>query len=413
MVNRETGLRINGDRLNGSIEALATIGKLDNGGVARLAYSVEDIQGRNRVETWMREAGMSVRTDAAANLIGRYPGKRGDLGAIATGSHLDTVPSGGRYDGALGVLAGLEVVRTLNEQNLQLEHPIDVIVFTDEEGSMLGAKAMSGRAILDPKHYLIANGEDIQACLERLGGDWTQIQLGQRSDREVAAFIELHVEQGPVLEAAGVEIGIVEGIVGQRRFKITVEGRSGHAGTMPMSLRADALVAAAKVVLAVNEIGNAEGGQQVATVGWIQVAPNAVNAIPGRVELSLDLRDLSNQHLDKLLARLRQELEAIAASTGTKIDMELFLRNEPVLATQAIQKTIAGVCDRLGLSYLHLPSRASHDAQEMATFTQMGMIFVPSKSGVSHAQTEYTTPQECVRGANILLQTLLELDRKL
>lgn len=404
-----TKLLINGDRLNQSIARLAQIGKLPEGGVKRIAYSQEDIASRNLVQAWMKQAEMTVRIDAAGNIIGQYPGRYTDAPALATGSHIDTVPCGGHYDGAYGVLAGIEICRVLQENQILLDHPVEVIIFTDEEGSMIGSKAMAGRVINDPDYYLRPDGTDIFSCLEKIGGNWHNIAQARRNRGTLAAFVELHVEQGPVLESMGKQIGVVEGIVGQRRFNITVKGSANHAGTTPMHMRKDALVAAAKVVLAVNQIGNVPG-QQVATVGKMQLQPNAANVIPGWVEMSLDIRDLSSLHIDSLLNQLRSHLEKIAIETDTQIRLNPSLQNEPALAEPYLQQAIAQVCGNLQLSYTHLPSRASHDAQELAQVTDMGMIFVPSESGISHSAHEYTSPEQCIHGANVLLQTFLYLD---
>ncbi|MEL6581443.1 MAG: Zn-dependent hydrolase [Cyanobacteria bacterium J06621_12] len=401
-------LLVNGDRLNQSIASLASIGQLPNGGVKRIAYSKEDIEARNFVQQWMKDLEMEIAIDAAGNIIGKYLGKNPLASAIATGSHIDTVPCGGHYDGAYGVLAGLEVVRVLKENQIKLERPIEVIVFTDEEGSMIGSKAISGRVVGDPEYYRRPDGTDIQTCLAKIGGDWHRLSQARRSTGDVSAFVELHVEQGPVLESMQKQIGVVEGIVGQRRFQITVKGSANHAGTTPMSLRCDALVAASQVVLAVNQIGNTPG-QQVATVGKMEVKPNAANVVPGWVEMSLDIRDLSSLHIDSLLSQLRTHLEEIAVATNTQIRLNPCLHNEPALAEPYIQKAIALSCEQLNLSYTYLPSRASHDAQEMAQLADMGMIFVPSEMGVSHDASEYTSPEQCVQGANILLQTLIRL----
>lgn len=405
-----TQLLVNGDRLNNSIASLAQIGKLDNGGVKRIAYSKEDIEARNKVQQWMKELQMQVRVDAAGNIIGTYPGKYPEAPALGTGSHIDTVPCGGHYDGAYGVLAGLEVVRVLHENQIELDRSVEVIVFTDEEGTMIGSKGISGSVINDPNYYRRPDGTDIQTCLARIGGNWDKITQAQRSASEIAAFVELHVEQGPVLESMHKQIGVIEGIVGQRRFKITVRGSANHAGTTPMQMRCDALVAAARVILAVNRIGNTPG-QQVATVGKMKVLPNAANVVPGWVEMSLDIRDLSNLHIESLLEQLSNHLSEIAVNTNTQIRLHQSLYNEPALAETYIQNAIALSCKNLNLSYTHLPSRASHDAQEMAKITDMGMIFVPSKLGVSHDADEYTSPEQCTQGANVLLQTLLQLDR--
>ena len=401
-------LLINGDRLNQSIASLAQIGQLPNGGVKRIAYSKEDLKARNLVRQWMRELEMEVRIDAAGNIIGKYPGKNSSASAIATGSHIDTVPCGGHYDGAYGVLAGLEVVKVLKKNQITLDRPIEVIVFTDEEGSMIGSKAMSGRVIPDPEYYRRPDGTDIQTCLATIGGDWHKLTQARRSAKDISAFVELHVEQGPVLESMQKQIGVVEGIVGQRRFNITVKGSANHAGTTPMSMRRDALVAASQVVLAVNQIGLTPG-QQVATVGKMEVLPNAANVVPGWVEMSLDIRDLSSLHIDSLLEQLRAHLEEIAVATNTQIRLNPCLHNEPALSEPYIQKAIALSGENLNLSYTYLPSRASHDAQEMAQITNMGMIFVPSTLGVSHDANEYTSPEQCIQGANVLLQTLTKL----
>ena len=257
------------------------------------------------------------------------------------------------------------------------DRSFEVIVFTDEEGSMIGSKAISGRVIDDANYYRRPDGTEIFSCLEKVGGNWHELDKAKRSSRDIAVFVELHLEQGPILESMGKQIGVVEGIVGQRRFSITVKGSANHAGTTPMHMRKDALVAAAKVILAVNQIGNTPG-QQVATVGKMQLLPNAANVVPGWVDMSLDIRDLSSLHSDSLLAQLRLHLEEIAVETNTQIRLHPALNNEPALAEPYIQQAIARVCEDLQLSYTHLPSRASHDAQELAQITDMGMIFVPS-----------------------------------
>jgi len=404
-------LSVNGDRLNRSLAQLAEIGKLPNGGVSRVAFTTEDLLARQLVQSWMIEAGMTVRTDAAGNIIGKYAGRREGAAALATGSHIDTVPVAGRYDGCLGVLAGIEVVRLLNNNHLRLDHPIEVIVFTDEECTVLGCKAMAGDVVNEPEYYRRNDGTPIQTCLEKIGGDWSKIATAKRDRSHIAAFVELHVEQGGVLESTGASIGVVKGIVGQYRFTVTVTGRPNHAGTTPMNMRKDALVAASQVVLAVNKLGTETPGEQVATVGYFNVSPNAVNIVPGQVDLKIDLRDLSQEHLEDLISRMEQEFKAIATATQTEIVMHQALHVLPTLSAPKILDTIVQVCEELGLSYCHLPSRAGHDAQEIGRFTDMGMIFVPSRAGISHAEDEYTSPEQCTQGANMLLQTFLKLDR--
>ncbi|MBE9171052.1 Zn-dependent hydrolase [Pleurocapsales cyanobacterium LEGE 06147] len=401
--------KVNSDRLNRSIAQLAEIGKLPGGGVSRVAFTQADLLARQLVQSWMIEAGMAVRIDAAGNIIGRYAGLK-EGAALATGSYIDTVPVAGRYDGVLGVLAGIEVVKILNENNLRLEHPIEVIVFTDEECSVIGCKAMAGNINSDPEDYRRRDGTPIQACLELIDGNWSQIATAKRNSEEIAAFVELHVEQASILESTGTEIGIVKGIVGQYRYGVTVTGRPNHAGATPMNMRQDALVAAVQMVLTVNRIGTETPGEQVATVGYLKVSPNAVNIVPGRVEFALDLRDLSQTHLDESIGQMKREFKAIATATETQVEIAQKLHVLPTIAAPQIQKTIRQVCQELGMSYTYLASRAGHDAQEIGRFTEMGMIFVPSRCGISHAEDEYTSPEQCTQGANVLLQTFLKLD---
>ena len=402
---------VNGSRLDRSIYQLAEIGKLPNGGVSRVAFTKEDLLARQLVQSWMVDAGMTVRIDTAGNIIGRYAGREEGAPALATGSHIDTVPVGGRYDGVLGVLAGIEVVRVLHENGIRLNHAIEVIVFTDEECTVIGCKAMAGNVLNDPEYYRRNDGTPIQTCLEQIGGDWSKIATAKRNPSEIAAFVELHVEQGGVLENTGDRIGVVKGIVGQYRYTVTVTGRPNHAGTTPMNMRKDALVAAAQMVLAVNKIGVETPGEQVATVGYFNVSPNAANTVPAKVDFKIDLRDLSQSHLDDLLGKIKQEFNAIASATQTEVVMAQTLHVLPTLAATHIQDAIAQVCQESNLSYYYLPSRAGHDAQEIGRFTDMGMIFVPSFGGISHAEDEYTSPDQCTEGANVLLQTFLKLDR--
>ncbi len=406
-----SALTINGDRLNDSIDRLAKIGKQPSGSIRRLGFTPEDVQARYLVQQWMIEAGMSVRHDAAGNLIGTYAGTMANAPALATGSHIDTVPSGGKFDGVLGVLAGIEAVHTLHENTMRLHHPIEVIVFTDEESTMIGCQAIAGTVHFDaPERYQPHCGELIDTCLEKLGGNWDTLSTAQRSRADLAVFVELHVEQGAVLERAQADIGIVQGVVGMRRSLISITGQANHAGTTLMDDRHDALVAAAEIILAVRDLACRQPSQPVATVGYLTVAPNAVNIVPGQVELSVDMRDLSTACLDAMTADLNQAIATIAEQTQTQIHTAPLIWVEPTPASDTIQGAIATVCQELRLSYCALPSRAGHDALELGRITDMGMIFVPSQAGVSHSEAEYTSPDQCVQGANVLLHTLLKLD---
>lgn len=405
-----TSLQVNRDRLQQQLATLATIGQLPSGGVRRIAYSPEDLAARQWVMTAMAQAGMAITLDAAGNIIGRYNGTQA-LPALATGSHIDTVPTGGRYDGALGVLAGIEVVTTLRDAGQRLKHPIDVIVFTDEEGEMIGSKAMAGTGhFQDSERFRRLNGSTIQDCLQRIGGNWDRLSTAQRTGQDIAAYLELHVEQGGVLETLQRQVGVVQGIVGLQRYRVEINGRPNHAGTTPMDMRQDALYAASLLVAAVHDVAIDIPGDQVATVGYLQVSPNAANIVPGRVELTIDLRDLSSKTLQAMLEALHRRIQAIETTTQTKLQMQAQHAVDPTLASPAIQEAITSVCETLQLSHYSMPSRAIHDAQEIGRFTQMGMIFVPSQAGVSHAEDEYTSPDQCAQGANVLLNTLLRLD---
>ncbi|MEB3211745.1 MAG: Zn-dependent hydrolase [Leptolyngbyaceae bacterium] len=400
---------IHGDRLNHNLDTLAEIGKLPQGGVRRISFSQEDQLARQLVKNWMAEAGMTTCIDSAGNLIGRYPGRH-NLPSLATGSHIDTVPSAGRYDGTLGVLAGIEVVRALKFNNISLNHPIEVIVFTDEENTMIGGKAIAGTHNPDPDYYQEKDGLTIQERLKRVGGNWETIANARRSRDDMAAFVELHVEQGGVLESKKAEIGVVEGVVSMNRYTLTVTGSPNHAGTTPMDMRQDALVAASQIVLTVNQLANYLPGEQVATVGMMNVWPNATNIVPGRVELSLDIRDLYTENVEALVKRLTEQIDAIAQQTGTTIELEPTLNADPTLSSPMIMEAIAQSCEEQKLSHMKLPSRAGHDAQEIGRITDMGMIFVPSQGGISHSEDEFTPPEQCTQGANILMSTLIKLD---
>lgn len=410
MVAQGEQLVIDGDRLNAAIEQLAMVGKLPHGGIRRLAFTPEDQQARGQVRQWMEAVGMTVRVDAAGNLIGRYPGRSPDAPVLATGSHIDTVPSGGCYDGVLGVLAGIEVVRVLHTHQIKLNHPLEVIVFSDEESSMIGAQAIAGTLSLPSAMTPSEQNSSIPAGLEAVGGNWSQIHTARRSRTDMAAFVELHVEQGGVLESQGKAVGIVQGVVGMHRYTITITGSPNHAGTTPMTQRRDALIAASQVVLAVQAIALEMPSQPVATVGSLEVFPNAANIVPGQVKLTVDMRDLSPSCLQAMTMQLEEKLEAIARTTNTDMDIEPILVVEPTPASLSIQAAIEQTCQEMGLSYCHLPSRAGHDAMEVGRFTDMGMIFVPSQSGISHSEAEYTSPEQCAQGASVLLHTLLKLD---
>jgi N-carbamoyl-L-amino-acid hydrolase len=289
---------------------------------------------------------------------------------------------------------------------------VEVIVFADEESTMVGCKSMVGRADPDPASYATASGRPIQDCLASIGGDWERRASAQRRSEEIAAFLELHVEQGGVLEAVDRQIGVVEGVVGQQRYSLSVTGQANHAGTTPMAMRRDALTTAARIILAIEDLAQHFPGDPVATVGKLQLWPNAANIVPGRVEFTLDMRDLSHAVIDQMRGQLERKLETIAVASRNRITMTPQFVVDPSPADPRLQAVISEVCHRLDLSTTHLPSRASHDAQEMGRLTAMGMIFVPSRGGVSHSADEYTSPAECAQGVSVLLHSLVQIDQQ-
>ncbi|MDI3339971.1 MAG: Zn-dependent hydrolase [Sphaerobacter sp.] len=407
MVHREP--EIDAAQLLSDLDALARIGATPEGGVSRIAFSPADLEARRWVEEAMRVAGMAVRRDPAGNSIGTYPGREPGLAPIALGSHTDTVPNGGRYDGALGVLAALACVRALHAAGQRLRHPVEVINFVAEEATMgggtFGSRAMAG--LFDPAalDHEAVDGRPVAEHLRRAAIDTAQVRTAARPAGSLAAYVELHIEQGGVLASAGIVIGAVEGIVGIRRYAVTFHGEANHAGTTPMDDRSDALVMAAPFILAVREIAVAHG--IVGTVGTLRVSPGASNVIPGRVELTAEIRGLDEATLDAAEAALRARAEAAGAAFAR------MSAKEPVRSDPLIVASVEQTCQQLGLSCRRMPSGAGHDAMCMAALTRQGMIFVPSQRGISHAPDEYTAPEDCVNGARVLLGTLLALDAAL
>ena len=405
---------VNEKRLEASILQLATFGADENGVTNRVAFSDADIEGRAYVAELMREAGLEVSIDYAGNIIGKRSGTDPDKKPIAFGSHIDMVPNGGNYDGCVGTMAAIEVVRILEEKDIRTSHPLELIVFSNEEGGVMGSRAIAGalsNAALSVKNITgFTMGEGIM----RIGGDTTKLKEVVRSKGSLAAFLELHIEQGAILEEEDLDIGVVEGIVGLNWWDIEIIGFANHAGTTPMNKRQDALLAASYVIQAVNEAANSYEGGQVATVGRIKAEPGAPNVIPGRVVLSLEIRDLSSETIEKVYADIEKKIKLIAENSNTEIQIQpLDTTGKPALMTKQIQSEIAASAESLGLTYKYMPSGAGHDAQDMALIAPAGMIFVPSVGGISHSPKEFTSASDMANGANVLMRTILSLDKKL
>jgi beta-ureidopropionase / N-carbamoyl-L-amino-acid hydrolase len=411
-VSVEFEVTINGERLSTRIACLAEFGGTPDGGVHRVAFSRADIDSREHLSALMCEAGLKVVTDAAGNLIGRREGTDTDLPVILIGSHTDTVPQGGRYDGALGVLAALECLQSLNERKIVTRHPIEVIVFTDEEGGLIGSRALAGNLTPEALGIVTSSGLSVSEGIRAVGGDPDRLAGAARRPGDIQAYLELHIEQGGVLESKSVDIGVVAGIVGIRHWNVTVEGTANHAGTTPMDVRRDALLGAAHFILAVNQVVRGEPGTQVGTVGRIQADPGAPNVIPGRVRMSLELRDLSDEKIDSLFAGIELEADRIFQKTGTRIVFEdVDDAARPAPTDPGLREIIAESASKLGLSHLIMPSGAGHDAQEIARIAPIGMIFVPSVGGISHSPKEFTRSDDMANGAAVLLNALLRIDQ--
>ncbi|WP_440102170.1 Zn-dependent hydrolase [Streptosporangium sp. H16] len=407
--------RVNAGRLVEHVARLGAVGAVPGGGVTRLAFTPQDVEGRAYVARLMEEAALTVEVDAAGNLIGRRPGSVPGAAALVLGSHIDTVPDGGAYDGAYGVLAGIEVARTLYEEGVRLNHPLAVVAFCDEEGAhgtmgMLGSHGFAG--VLPPEAALALDdrGVPVADLLAAVGGDAGRLAEAAWSPRNVAAYLELHIEQGDVLERLGVPIGVVETITGRVNVSVTVEGTAGHAGTTPMEHRADALDGAARLVLAVRAIAAAERLVLRATTGTCAVEPGMWNVIPGRVRLGVEFRDTSAGALDAALARLAEVAAEVAGATGTRVTVVPGARTAPVDCDAGLREIVARSAAGQGLPYHRLPSGAGHDAQIVARIAPVGMIFVPSRGGVSHAPAEYTAPEHLAWGADVLLTAVLMRD---
>ena len=406
-----TELRVNGPRLIAHINALAEFGKNPQGGVSRLAYSEADARGREYVVGLMRAAKLDVSIDAAGNLIGRRAGSDNQLRPILFGSHIDSVPEGGNYDGDVGSLGAIEVAQTLAEKNIVTQHPLEVVIFQNEEGGLIGSRAMDGELTERELDLVSRSGKTIREGIRVIGGDPTKLATVKREKGSITAYLELHIEQGGILEKEKVDIGVVEGIVGINWWDVTIEGFANHAGTTPMNQRQDALLAAAKFIEAVNRVVTSIPGRQVGTVGRIQALPGAPNVIPGKVILSLELRDLDAAKIQMLYQKIRTEADQIAQASKVKFDFKEINVNIPAPTDPRLRSLIDQSAKDLGLTTKQMPSGAGHDAQDMARLAPVGMIFIPSIGGISHSPKEFSRPKDIENGANVLLLALLNVDR--
>lgn len=406
-----SSLRINGARLNQHLKELSDFGKNPQGGISRVAYSEADRQGREYVMGLMRAAKLDTSIDAAGNLIGRRAGSDNSLKRILFGSHIDSVPEGGNFDGDVGSLGAIEVAQTLAENNITTRHPLEVVIFQNEEGGLIGSEALIGVLTDKELDHVSSSGKTIREGINFIGGDVSRLASVKREKGGIAAYLELHIEQGGTLEAEHIDIGVVEGIVGINQWNVTVEGFANHAGTTAMNNRRDALLAAAKFIEAVNRIVTSVPGRQVGTVGKIQAFPGAPNVIPGKVILTLELRDLDAAKIQMLFQKIRAEADQLAQASKVTFDFKDINTNIPAPTDPRIRAIIDSSAKELGLTTKQMPSGAGHDAQDMARLGPVGMIFIPSIGGISHSPKEFSRPQDIENGANVLLGALMRLDK--
>jgi beta-ureidopropionase / N-carbamoyl-L-amino-acid hydrolase len=402
------------------LDGIGSIGLDATGGISRLAFSPADLEIRHQVSNWMKqELGLEVRTDAWSNIFGRRPGIRSQAGVLMVGSHLDTVRNGGRIDGAAGVFCGLEMIRLLNQLDIATDHPLEVAVFSAEEAnqsgiSTIGSRGLTGRlqkAQLAP--YTDDQGVPLLEAIRQAGGNPDAMDGTVLKGGEIGAFIEIHNEQMPRLEDSGDELGIVVGVTGIRRRRLTVLGEAGHGGTIPMDRRHDALAAAADLIAAVRVIALESRGEAVATIGHITVEPNSVNVVPGKAILELEIRSYNAQAIDRIDQGVRQAAAACREKHGVHIEIgaEVY-DNAPRSFAPGVRKALLTAADQWGYRSRELVSMAGHDAYHLSYVTDVGMIFVPSRDGKSHCPEEYTDPGSLVKATRVLATTILQLDKE-
>ena len=410
--------RVSASALRERIERLSTFGRPSGGtfadGVGRTAYSDADVEGRRYVMGLMRSAGLQPRIDPAGNIFARRDGASPQLAPILFGSHIDSVPNGGNFDGDLGSLSALGVLEALGAAGVRTRHPLEMVVWAHEESFAFGRGTACSRIVagdVKPTDMdAVWNGMRRGDAIRRIGGDPDRILEARRPRGSHHCYIELHIEQGGTLERAAIPVGVVQGIVAIDRYDAVITGVANHAGTTPIADRHDAMLAAAHLTVAVRDAATRRPGRQVATVGQIDVTPNSPNVIPGRVVMSVELRDLSAQTITAMMDDIRTRAREIERTTQTTITFTPMAQNPPAAAAAEVQSAIERASASLDLRTTRLPSSAGHDAQMMAQLGPMGMIFVPSVGGISHSPKELTTWQDCANGADVLLRAVLEMD---
>lgn len=402
------------DRLWARLMELSAIGgQTHSGGVTRFSFTEAERQAKNQVIAYMKEAGLDVREDVAGNVIGRKEGRDPLAPVVLTGSHIDTVPDGGKFDGALGVLASIEVLQQMNERGITTTHPIEVIAFTDEEGArfgfgMIGSRALAGTLQAEHLEHADERQITIRQAMQEAGLDPARIAEAARSPEQVKAYVELHIEQGKILESRGLPVGVVSGIAGPLWQQFTLTGEAGHAGATPMNARRDPMQAAAEIMGYIYQ-ETKKYTNAVATVGKARVIPGGINVIPQQVEFTLDLRDIELAVRDRLEQAIHTFAHEVCQASGIELRISTLQRVAPSPCSPGIRAIIEEGCKRAGLPVLTLVSGAGHDGMQFGGLCPIGMIFVRSRDGISHSPQEWSSPEDCRAGAEVLYHTLLQL----
>ncbi|WP_221568388.1 Zn-dependent hydrolase [Alkalihalobacillus sp. TS-13] len=403
---------VNGERLANRLEELSSIGCTSENGSYRLGFSAEERQAKELVKKWMTEAGLTVKEDRAGNVFGRKEGQN-NLPAILSGSHVDSVPIGGHFDGPLGVLSALEVAQAWKETGYVPERPFEVVIFSDEEGSrfnggLTGSTAFVGELDLERQRAMTdKDGLSFEQVLEKVGLSIETIAEAKRNAEEVALFVEVHIEQGKRLEKNDLPVGIVTGIAGPVWLEFTFDGEAGHAGNTPMNDRTDALAAASSFIGKVQELPETMSDSAVATVGKLNVYPNGVNVIPGQVKLYVDVRDIHEETRDQLINKILEAAEVIMGQTGVDVTWKEMIRKQPVPIRKDLQDLFSKAVEANGIEPFFLPSGAGHDAMIVGRHIPAAMLFVRSQDGVSHNPAEWSSLNDCIQGVHVL-KTFLE-----
>src|SRR6266850_358203 len=406
-------------RLMRDLNAIGRIGIGDHGSVTRLVFSIKELRSRQVLIHLMRQAGLKIHVDAIGNIFGRLDGADPKAPALLAGSHLDTVIHGGKYDGPVGVIGALEAVRTIRENKITLRAPLEVVCFIGEESSRFGFSTLGSSLVAGEVHTkdltnaVDAQGTKLADVLSSLGISPRNLSRLARDPKSMKAYLELHIEQGPILEAKAKRIGLVTSIAAPSRFKIVFTGQADHSGTTPMEMRKDALVAAAQLIEYVEKIcrkfSSMEKGRVVGTVGAMKIEPGVINAVPGRAELSIDIRSTSAQAKDKVARLVKQRGATIARDRGIAIEVLNIRAEEPVPLDKRLLRITRQLCDEKAIDYEIMPSGAGHDAMQMAKITPAGMIFIPSRRGISHNPLEWTDPDDIALGAQLLMETMIRV----